>query len=99
MRTDREITGRGERHKPGSVCVVLFLGVCVMGEREIKEVMCWPAVQRTDSNITQSKSKTLHQHKSQGSRRRQEKKKKNKNKIILYICCLQPQPCKSIRTK
>lgn len=78
------------------VCVLFCLCVCVMGEREIKEVMCWPAVQRTDSNITQSKSKTLHQHKSQGSRRRQEKKKKKKKH---NICCLQPQPCKSIRTK
>lgn len=84
MRTDREITGRGERHKPGSVCVVLFLGVCVMGEREIKEVMCWPAVQRTDSNITQSKSKTLHQHKSQRSRRRQEKNQKKKPQYLLF---------------
>lgn len=84
MRTDREITGRGERHKHGSVCVVLFLGVCVMGEREIKEVMCWPAVQRTDSNITQSKSKTLHQHKSQGGRRRQEKKQQNNTLYLLF---------------
>lgn len=84
MRTEREITGRGERHKHGSVCVVLFLGVCVMGEREIKEVMCWPAVQRTDSNITQSKSKTLHQHKSQGGRRRQEKKQQNNTLYLLF---------------
>lgn len=66
------------------VCVLFCLCVCVMGEREIKEVMCWPAVQRTDSNITQSKSKTLHQHKSQRSRRRQEKNQKKNTIFVVY---------------